>query len=237
MQKQLIEFMGHRFELWLHPDPDHLATVIKASRTFYELDVLMKCREIYLPGTSIVDVGANTGNHTVFFAGVLGAPVYAFEPYGPSYDLLGLSIYANKLQDRACPLFAAVGDRDGKATLTAGPETNLGMTKCVFGEGETPMVRLDSVEIAGPVGLLKIDVEGNEVAVLRGASALLRDWLPDVMIEAGDDAAFRAVAAQLLDAGYLPRGRFAATPTYLFSALDQAARMRKVLAVTGTHRA
>lgn len=230
MQRQLIDFMGRRFELWLHPDPDHLAAVIKASRTFYELDVLMKCREIYLPGTTIIDVGANTGNHTVFFAGVLGAPVHAFEPYGPSFDLLGISIFTNRLQQRVRAHFAAVGEQDGKATLTAGPQTNLGMTKCALDDGDTPMVRLDSAEIAGPVGLLKIDVEGHEIAVLKGAAGLLRDWLPDVVIEAGDDAAFHAIATHLLDAGYLPRGRFATTPTYLFSAQDQAARMRKVLA-------
>ena len=49
------------------------------------------------------------------------------------------------------------------------------------------------------------------------------------MIEAADNAAFTAVAAPLLDLGYVPRGRFAATPTYWFSAVDQAARMRRLL--------
>jgi FkbM family methyltransferase len=226
MQRQTIDFMGRRFELWLHAAPDHLAGVIKASRMFYEIDVLMKCREIYIPGTTIIDVGANTGNHTVFFAGVLGAPVFAYEPYGPSFDLLGLSIHANGLQDRVRACLAAVGDRDGTAILTAGPGTNLGMTRCEPGAGETPMVRLGSANIPGPIGLLKIDVEGHEIPVLTGAQALLRTWLPDVMVEAGDDTAFAAVAAYLIHYGYVPRGRFAATPTYLFSAIDQMARMR-----------
>jgi FkbM family methyltransferase len=233
MQKQIIHFMGRRFELWLHPDPDHLAAVIKASKTFYEIDVLMKCREIYLPGTTIVDVGANTGNHTMFFAGVLGAPVHAFEPFAPSFELLGLNVYANGLQDRVRAVHAAVGAQDGMAIVTAGPVTNLGMTKCAPGAGEIPMLRLDSADIAEPVGLLKIDVEGEEVSVLSGAAELLRAWLPDVMVEAGEDSAFAAVATHLLGCGYVPRGRFAATATYLFSAVDQAARMRKVLGAVG----
>jgi hypothetical protein len=68
MQQQVFSFMGRRIELWVHPEPDHMATVIRTSRTFYELDVLMKCREIYMPGTSIIDVGANIGNHAIFLA-------------------------------------------------------------------------------------------------------------------------------------------------------------------------
>jgi len=54
------------------------------------------------------------------------------------------------------------------------------------------------------------------------------------MIEAADPAAFASVATFLLNRGYLPRGRFAATPTYLFAAADQAARMRAVLESSGS---
>ena len=78
--------------------------------------------------------------------------------------------------------------------------------------------------------MLKVDVEGAEVAVLRGASTLIRDWSPDIVVEAGDAAAFKSVAEILLSLGYVPRGRYAATPTYLFSAVDQVRRMRRILA-------
>ncbi len=229
MQRQQIEFMGRRLELLLHPDPDHLAAVIKASRTFYELDVLMKCREIHLPGTAIVDVGANIGNHTLFFAGVMGASVHAFEPHATSFDLLQLTVAINGLQSNVqlCP--AAIGAQDGFAIIADGPATNRGMAACVAGDGQIPMMRLDSVYFGQPVGLIKIDVEGSEPAVLQGAVKLLATWHPDLMIEAADPAAFAAVATFLLDRGYIPRGRFAATPTYLFSAADQTARMRAVL--------
>ncbi len=230
MQRQTIEFMGRRLELLLHPDPDHLATVIKANRTFYELDVLMKCREIHLPGTAIVDVGANIGNHTLFFAGVMGATVHAFEPHGPSFDLLQLTVAINRLQSKVALCPAAIGALDGFAVMTDGPATNLGMTACIAGDGQIPMMRLDSIAFGQPVGLIKIDVEGSELAVLQGAVRLLGHWRPDLMIEAADAAAFNSVAQFLLDLGYLPRGRFAATPTYLFAAADQAARMRAILA-------
>jgi hypothetical protein len=53
------------------------------------------------------------------------------------------------------------------------------------------------------------------------------------MVEAGTQSAFHRLADALLRFGYLPRGRFAATPTYLFSAADQASRMQRVLTRTG----
>jgi FkbM family methyltransferase len=230
MQKQIFEFMGRRIELWAHPDPDHLGRMIRANRAFYELDVLMKCRELYLPGTAIIDVGANIGNHAVFFGSVLNAPVYAFEPHKPNYELLEMNIAANGLEGQVLLACCAIGDTDGVGSLHPGPATNFGTTRVSFGAGEVPVRSLDSLAVRGPIGLLKVDVEGAEVAVLRGAAGVIRAWLPDVVVEAGDVKAFAAVAEVMLEFGYVPRGRYAATPTYLFSATDQERRMRSVLA-------
>jgi FkbM family methyltransferase len=234
MQKQIFEFMGRRIELWTHPDPDHLGRMIRNNRSFYELDVLMKCRELYLPGTAIIDVGANIGNHTVFFGAILNATVYAFEPYPPNHNLLEMNIAANDLETRVHLARCAIGDTDGAGTLHPGPPINLGTTSVSFGTGETPVRTLDSLSMPLPIGLLKIDVEGAETAVLRGATATIQRWLPDIIVEAGDQKSFTAVAAQLLDFAYTPRGRYAATPTYLFSATDQDRRMRTILAGAAT---
>jgi len=97
MEQQIVSCLGRRLALWTHDAPDHMAAAIRAHRQFYEIDVLMKCRELYLPGTAVIDVGANIGNHTVFFAAILGAPVYAFEPDPANHALLALNIAANGL--------------------------------------------------------------------------------------------------------------------------------------------
>jgi FkbM family methyltransferase len=230
MQKQVFEFMGRRIELWTHPEPDHMSRLIRGNRTFYELDVLMKCREIYLPGTAVVDVGANIGNHAVFFGAVLQAPVYAFEPYPPNFELLQMNIAANDLDGQVIPAGCAVGEDDGMGSVHPGPAENLGVTRIVFGGGDVRVRTLDSLNLQGPIGLLKVDVEGAENAVLRGASRMIGDWSPDIVVEAGDPDAFRSVAATLWNLGYAPRGRYAATPTYLFTALDQARRIEQILA-------
>ena len=230
MQKQIFEFLGRRIELWVHPDPDHMGRMIRGSRQFYELDVLMKCRELYLPGSAIIDVGANIGNHAVFFGTFLDVPVYAFEPYQPNHDLLEMNIAANGLEGRVVSACCAIGEVDGVGSLHPGPPSNLGITRVSFGAGEVAVRSLDSLSISGPIGLLKVDVEGAEVAVLRGGAALIRAWQPDIIVEAGTAKAFAAAAGELMNLGYVPRGRYAATPTYWFSALDQERRMRALLA-------
>ena len=229
MQRHVFAFLGRQIELWTHPEPDHIARAIRASRSFYELDVLMKCRELYLPGTTIIDVGANIGNHTVFFAAILDAPVHAFEPYPPNYDLLALNVAANNLEDRVVLHSCALGADCGTGSVRLGHAENFGTARVSFGAGEVDVKSLDSVAIPGPVGILKVDVEGAEIPVLLGAKELIGAWLPDILVEAGQADDFQAVARILLGFGYAPRGRYAWTPTYLFSALDQARRMRAVL--------
>ncbi len=126
VQKTAFSCLGRRIELWTHPEPDHLATLIRRTGSFYEPDVLMKAQEIHLPGTSIVDIGANIGNHTIFFAAILGAKVIAFEPYGPNYELLRLNVAANGLEGLVDTHRVALGEQDGSGTVRIGDSGNLG---------------------------------------------------------------------------------------------------------------
>jgi FkbM family methyltransferase len=229
MQKQIFEFLGRRIELWAHPDPDHMGRTIRVNRSFYEIDVLMKCREIYLPGSAIIDVGANIGNHAVFFGAILNAPVYAFEPYEANRDLLERNIAVNGLDGRVVSTCCAIGETNAPLSADQGSPASQPMTRASFGNGEVNVKSLDSLSISGPVGLLRVDVEGAEVAILRGAATLIGEWLPDVVVEAGERNAFKAIAKLLLGYGYVPRGCYASTPTYLFSATDQERRMRNLL--------
>jgi len=233
MQKHQFSCLGRRIELWTHSRPDHLAMVIGSTGHFYEPDVLTKVREIYLPGTAIVDVGANVGNHTVFFAAILGAPVIAFEPYGPNHDLLQLNIAANGIAGQVTSYHVALGEQDGNGSARIGDAANLGTVSISQGGGEITIRSLDRILLnqpaCRPIGLIKIDVEGNEVAVLAGAQQTIRRWQPDIVVEADGDDRFLAIVRQLHDHGYAPRGRYAWTPTYLFSAIDQTARMQSLL--------
>ena len=228
MQKTIFDCLGRRIELWTHPEPDHLATVIRASRGFYEPDVLMKCREIHIPGTLIIDAGANIGNHTVFFAAILGADVMAVEPFAANQQVLQTNVAANGLDPQVRIHAVALGARAGPGCATIGNTRNLGTVQVRAGSGAVSIVTLDSIAGDHPVGLIKIDVEGGEAGVLQGARRTLERWLPDIMVEADGVERFDATARWLHEIGYAMRGRYAWTPTYLFSATDQAARMQSL---------
>ncbi len=167
MQKNAFQFLGRRIELWTHPEPDHLATIIRSTGRFYEPDVLMKILEIYLPGTAIIDVGANIGNHTVFFAAILGAPVLAVEPYAPNHELLQLNIAANGLEGLVRTHCAALGERDASGYALMADAGNFGTVRIQPGDGEIPIrsgACADGIIPERPTGLIKIDVEGGEAA-------------------------------------------------------------------------
>ena len=67
-----------------------------------------------------------------------------------------------------------------------------------------------------PVALMKIDVEGMELDVLRGATQILTRDRPLLYIEASDDAQRQLIDSFLVAFGYHRQARFNDTPTYLY---------------------
>jgi FkbM family methyltransferase len=140
------------------------------------------------PGKVTVDVGAHYGTFTLF-ALPCSARCYAFEP---------VPIVAAKLKRSfsRCPNVVveqvALSDRDGAATLrvainalgrsTLEPHNQLRDVLEVQ-TMEVPVRRLDGYRIS-QLGLIKIDVEGHEEAVLAGAAETLERDRPNVLVEA-----------------------------------------------------
>ncbi len=156
----------------------------------------------------VCDVGANIGNHTLAFADV-ASRVIALEPNPLIYELLKLNC---RDRPNITPLRLAASDRAGTARAAA-PPTNYGESRITDTpqEGELSLtfdlVRLDDVpELAAErVGLIKIDVEGHEANVLRGAQRLLRRDHPLVVIEQHPDVIANGTSPSLdflRDAGY-----------------------------------
>lgn len=148
-------------------------------------------------GTVFYDVGANVGFFTVIAARLVGRSgrVYAFEPVPRNLELLRANVRANQF-DTVDVVERAVADRDGFETLRT--TKNPGGASLARGAGRPPdvqahveveTVRLDGLvergEIAPP-DVVKIDVEGAELAVLRGMKSLLEDQAPDILYEIDD---------------------------------------------------
>jgi FkbM family methyltransferase len=134
-------------------------------------------RKFLMPGSVVLDVGANFGFYSVIAAKVLGprGRLFAFEPHPDLFGLLRRSIWANKFQDpdNVVLVNALVGDRTGAGRLYYDPEELAGASLTAGDRRsrsvEVPMLAIDDYLPAHlPVDLVKIDVEGHEPAVLRG---------------------------------------------------------------------
>jgi FkbM family methyltransferase len=143
------------------------------------------------PGYVALDVGANVGAYSVLLGQWVGASgrVFAFEPSPGTFRGLVRHIALNGQSGVVRPIAAAVADRDGAADLlvadTAGESrlkapTLKGSASTVGVERGTtirvPTVSIDSFCAREGVqpSFIKIDVEGSEVAVLRGARETIR---------------------------------------------------------------
>ena len=146
---------------------------------------LASARRLLRPGAGVADIGANTGLWTYAFG--RSVPVDAFEP---------LPEPARVLQALAATLPAvrvhqvALSSREGTAQLyvpylNGHPHSELARFMPVDGPHETvvvPMRTLDSYGLRN-VGLLKVDVEGHERAVLEGAGETIARERPVLLIE------------------------------------------------------
>lgn len=125
------------------------------------------------PEELFVDVGANVGAYSVLAAGAAGAVVVAFEPIAETANRLEQNIRLNDLSEHVEVHRAGVGSSDGELTFTK--HLDVVNHVCVNGEAgvRVPIVALDDVLGGRPPALVKIDVEGFEPEVLRGASRML----------------------------------------------------------------
>ena len=152
---------------------------------FYEAMELEELRKAVKPGAHVVDVGANTGNHTIFFAGPMkAASVLPFEPLPAAAGALRAAVARNGMQNvDLSRLGVGVADVEGRVKLVFSGRGGLGATSLEPDPaGEISVAPLDSM-ISGRVDLLKVDVEGMEMSVLAGSQELIGRWKPLIFIE------------------------------------------------------
>lgn len=191
------------------PTPLSVSVESGGLSAWYETSILQvyapERRFVPQPGWAVVDVGANIGAFSVWAAGKMGASgrLLAIEPNPVSFRELRRSL--DELAVHATAFAVACGDVEGEVTLHFQPGYTVSSSLTSFdaaSESATvPMRRLDA--ILGETGishvdLLKIDVEGAEELVLRGAGDALRR-IDRVVLETTHDDIGRGVRS-LMDA-------------------------------------
>jgi FkbM family methyltransferase len=144
-------------------------------------------QELIKPGMLVIDIGANIGTHTVPFAKLVGHKglVFAYEPQRIVYYCLCANVALNNLTNVHC-LRQAVGNAEGSIDV---PEldfrkpNNFGGLELGKVSG-TPvkLTKLDNLKLPR-LDFIKIDVEGMELDVIKGAESLISKYRPLIYME------------------------------------------------------
>lgn len=201
-----------------HAETDYIqSNLVKTGRP-YEESMLEAVAAAVKPGDVVLDVGANIGNHTLYLAVVAGCRVVAYEPNPELVAGLRASIEANDLGEQVTLREVGVYSRTAHGVMADLDPANLGAQSIAVADegGDFGVVALDDEELPGPVAAMKIDVEGAEIDVLRGAERLIGRDRPRLFIESGTLAGFQDVRAFLDDLGYVLTGTYNLTPTHSY---------------------
>ncbi len=213
---------GQSFHFELLPECSvsrHLST----QGTFYELPFLEAIGAVMPAETVAFDIGAHIGNHTVYFAKVLGWRVFAFEPNPDAFAKLTANVERNDLGDRVTCFQVALSDAPGHVRMARTEPTDAGTVSVLTGDGgagshiEAEAATLDSYAHLGTPGptLVKIDVEGYEKQVIEGGADFIRRLSPHLTTEVQSIAEFETLLESLKESHH-PSRIFNPTPTILW---------------------
>lgn len=190
--------LREKLTLWRHLDYDRALITMRATTRKEQKTRLRSCarepetvawiHQTIKPGDVLYDIGANVGAYSLVAASWTKeqAIVYAFEPGGFTFPSLIENIFANKFEQSVIPFQVALSDQTtlanfGYSTVDAGGAQHVGIRDV---KGSMPTVRKQVLlsyrldDFIQTFGLrlpthMKIDVDGSEMEVLRGAKEAL----------------------------------------------------------------
>jgi FkbM family methyltransferase len=180
---------GNRFVMWLNPQAysDFILGI-------YEPGFTRNLQRHVEPGSFCLDIGANLGYFTLLMSLLTGAEgrIVAFEPMPDTLQVLRKNIEVNQLKN-VTVVGAAVSDHSGSVELLSQESQQFTKTASTVGyrlEGATRSTVASAIRLDDYFGradrlpsVIKIDVEGGELEVLKGARETILRGKPILVIE------------------------------------------------------
>ncbi|MDD3302266.1 MAG: FkbM family methyltransferase [Candidatus Gracilibacteria bacterium] len=159
---------------------DYLGKILRGNKFYEESYLKFSLTQLKQDGGFILDIGANIGNHTLFWL-YKGFYVNSFEPIRKNYRLLHCNVFGNSLGDNSELYKFGFGEKEETIKLQVFAHN---MGACRRGEGgeDVTIHLLDNYNF-GKIQLIKIDVEGMEGKVIRGGLETIKKYKPDLMVE------------------------------------------------------
>jgi FkbM family methyltransferase len=192
----------------------------------FELATLRLYASILQPGDVVLDIGANIGAHTLPFARLVGrdGKVYAFEPTQYAFEKLQRNVAVNPALAGSIVLVNAMLVSDLRSPLAPQIYSSWPLHQeeglhsrhrgKMMSTCDAAAMTLDEFvdkEGIGRIDFVKLDVDGNEDAVLAGAANTLRRFRPRVLMEwapylfEGKAGIMERILSGFIDLGYGPK--------------------------------
>ena len=141
----------------------------------WDFEEMLFLMHLLRPGDLFLDIGANVGGYTILASRVSGARTMAFEPVPSTFQELRRNILVNGIERLVEASQLGLGDTQGVLSMTA---DRGGLNHIVAGSWrgatvDVPVRRLDDVLNGSSCKLIKLDAEGFEMNILRGADKTL----------------------------------------------------------------
>ncbi len=172
----------------------------------------------------VIDAGANIGNHTLYFAGMCSyLGVHSFEMNPVTFDYLKSNVELSGLKNISI-LNNGLSSKNGKCGIKQNSDNPLGGAQLDFSERNTSEVELITLDdwaakehLNKRCVLIKMDVEGHEYEVLKGAKKLINDNFPMIYAELKEVQQFKMISEFLFGMGYvIAYAEEGALPNFLF---------------------
>lgn len=225
-ENYIIDFTvnDNQIYFYLPNTSDWIQKIIYSNNNFYEVEMLMDIYYRLGKNKTIVDIGANIGNHSVYFGKICEAErVFSFEPQKEIFNILKKNIELNNLVDVISPVNIGIGKELTRGNIIIPDNNNLGMGRIL--EKDNGSIEINSIDnlFLGKdikIDMIKIDVEGMEIEVLKGSINILNLYKPILYIEAATEDYYNDINTFLTHLGYTAITKFNATPTYLFEVIN-----------------
>jgi len=229
-----FKYLGKSFKVRGISQNDHIYKNIVCSHSFYEMELLKYIQTVKFffssefEDTLAIDVGANIGNHSIFFRSFITKYLISIEPNPEVLPTLRENLSHNI--DNFTLYDCAVGDKSSKGNVIMPKNmlNNIGAAQIVIqnNNGKVSIVTLDSIFLSWKknnkinnmsISLIKIDVEGMEVLVLKGSVDIISKYRPHIFAEAATKVELDNILGFLHPLGYskLPV-KWGETPVYHF---------------------
>jgi len=184
-ENEVVDIGDAKFYVPYYP-VDFIQRIIVDGKTFFEMGILQELQFFIKKNAVIFDIGANIGNHSIYWAIKSNAKkIYSFEPVHDTFNILKKNIALNKVTEKVKIFNIGLSNEKVNGSISFYNPENIGSTQIKQDlNGNLSLEKLDNIIIIeDTIDFLKIDVEGHELEVLQGGKETIKAYKPIIFIE------------------------------------------------------